>query len=148
MKTSIKAQRYSVNTLTSFVMLSMILFISGSCSVQKRTTYSEPKIISVRNNSGTYLPIVSLREVPDAVGKSVRMGSVSPVPNGATQIVGRPSPPPPLPKQIIISWIDSDQRQYEKEVLLEHILSNSVEPMKDSLVFEIGPFGKINVFCE
>ena len=74
------------------------------------------------------------------------MGRISPVPRGATQVFKRPSPPPPLPARVIISWTDYDQKQYEREISLEKILSDPNTQTKDSLVFEIRQFGRINVF--
>ena len=68
-----------------------------------RTNYVEPKIIAVRNSSGINLSVVSLREVRKPGGESVRMGSISPVQTGVTPVFNRPSSPPPLPKQIVIS---------------------------------------------
>jgi hypothetical protein len=143
-----KTQRVSMNGFAFFAILTMIVLIAGGCSTLERTKYPEPGIIAVRNNSGVNLSFVSLRGVLTTVGKSVRMGSVSPVPKGATQVFERPSAPPPLPKRVVISWADHAQRQYEKEISLEHIISNSAETIKNTLVFEIGPSGRINVFEE
>jgi hypothetical protein len=100
----------------------------------------------VRNTSGISLSVVTLRGVPNSGDKPVRMGSISPVPKGATQLFERPSSPPPLPTRVIISWTDYYQRQYKREISLEKILSDPNTKMKDSLVFEIGPSGRISVF--
>lgn len=141
-----KTEHISKIMFMSFVMLSMISMLTCGCSTIQRTRYPEPKIIAVRNTSGISLSVVTLRGVPNSGDKPVRMGSISPVPKGATQFFERPSSPPPLPTRVIISWTDYYQRQYKREISLEKILSDPNTKMKDSLVFEIGPSGRISVF--
>jgi len=131
-----------------FVLLSLISMLAGGCSTILRTKYPEPTSIAVRNNSGISLSVVTLREARNSNDKQVRMGSISPVPRGVTQVFGRPSSPPPLPARVIISWTDDDQRQYEREILLKKILSDPNTQTKDSLIFEIRPSGRISVFKE
>jgi len=129
-----------------FVMLSMIGVLVGGCSNIQKPKYPEPKIIAVRNNSGISLSVVTLSEVRNSYDTQIRRGTVSPVPRGATQVFKRPSSAPPLPARIIISWTDSDQRQYEREISLDKILSDPNTQTKDTLIFEIRPSGRINVF--
>ena len=132
----------------SFVMSGMISMLAGGCSTIQRSMYPEPKIIAVKNNSGISLSVVTLRGVPNSAEKQVRMGSISPVPGGATQVFNRPSSAPPLPGRLIISWADNYQRQYEQVISLEKILSDPNTQTKDSLIFEIRPFGRISVYKE
>ena len=134
------------STHVSFVILSMISLLVCGCSTMQKHKYPEPTTIAVRNSSRTSLSVVTLSEVPNSDDTQIRMGSVSPVPSGATQVFKRPSSPPPLPARVIISWTDYDQRQYEREISLEKILSDPNTQTKDSLIFEIGPSGRINVF--
>ena len=129
-----------------FVMLSMIGMLKGGCSTIKRAKYPEPKIIAVKNNSGTSLSVVTLRAVRNSNEKQDRVGRISPIPRGVTQVFRRPSPPPPLPARVIISWTDYDQRQYERDISLEEILGDPDTQTKDSLTFEIRPFGRISVY--
>jgi hypothetical protein len=130
----------------SFVLLSMISMLAGGCSIIQRTKYPEPAIIAVKNTSGISLSVVTIREASNSDDKQVRMGSISPVPIGATQIIRRPSSPPPFPARVIISWTDDDQRQYEREILLKKILSDPNAQTKDSLIFEIRESGRISVY--
>ena len=95
-----------------------------------------------------HIYMVSLRGIPGSAKEPVRIGKISPVPIGATQIFTRPSSPPPLPKKVIISWIDSTQRQYDSEISIEEVLSNSAVKTTNFLVFEIGFSGRINVYTE
>jgi len=124
----------------------MISLLAGGCSTIQKPKYSEPKIIAVRNNSGISLSVVTLSEVRNSDDEQIRRGSVSPVPRGATQVFKRPSSAPPLLARVIISWTDYDQGQYEREISLDKILSDPRTQTKDTLIFEIRPSGRINVF--
>ena len=141
-----KIEQISRIMFMSFVILSMISLLTGGCSAIQKPKYPEPTTIAVRNNSGVSLSVVILSEVRNSDDTQIRRGSVSPVPRGATQVFKRPSPPPPLPAQVIISWKDYDQRQYEREISLDKILSDPNTQTKDTLIFEIRPSGRINVF--
>jgi hypothetical protein len=142
-----KTEQISKTMLMSFViMLSMISVLTCGCSTIQTTKYPEPKIIAVINNSGTSLSVVTLRGVRNSNEKQVRMGRISPVPRGATQVFKRSSSSPPLPTRVIISWTDYYQRQYEREISLEKILSDPDTQTKDSLFFEIRTSGGISVY--
>ena len=132
----------------SFVILTVASLITGGCSTFRGTNYIEPKIIAVRNSSGINLSVVSLREVSKPGKNSVRVGSISPVQTGVTQVFKRPSSPPPLSKQVVISWADYAQRQYEQEISLEQVLTDPNAQTKDTLLFEITATGGINVYRE
>ena len=141
-----KTEQISRIVFVSFVILSIISMLTDGCSTMQRSNYTEPKIIAVRNNSGISLSVVTLSEVSNSDDEQVRMGSVSPVPRGATQVFKRPSSAPPLPARVIISWTDGYQRKYEREISLDKILSDPNTQTKDTLIFEIRPSGRINVF--
>jgi hypothetical protein len=143
-----KTKQESKIVFATLIILSMVSLIASSCSTMGKVKYIEPKNIAVKNSSGNHLSMVSLRGVSGSGGQPVRMGKISPVPIGATQIFTRPSSPPPLPKKVIISWIDSTQRQYDSEISLEEVLSNSAVKPTNFLVFEIGFSGRINVYTE
>jgi len=141
-----KTEQISKTMFMPFVMLSMISILTYGCSTIQTTTYSEPKIIAVTNNSGISLSVVTLRGVRNSGDKQVRMGRISPVPRGASQVFRRSSSSPPLPGRVIISWTDYYQRQYEQEISLDKILSDPDTHTKDSLIFEIRPSGRISVY--
>ena len=145
---SSKIRKTSGITVLFCALLTVTSLIIESCSTFKPTNYAEPKIIAVRNSSGIHISVVSLREVRKPGGKSIRMGSISPVQTGVTQVFKRPSSPTPLPKQVVISWADYAHRQYEREISLEQVLTDPNAQTRDSLVFEITASGRINVFRE
>ncbi len=132
-----------------FIKVAVVLALIGIVFFYiKRTNYAEPKIIAVRNSSKINLSVVSLIEVSKPGEKSVRRGVVSPVETGVTKVFERPSSPPPLPKQIVISWTDYAQKQYEREISLEQVLTDPNAQTRDTLVFEITASGGINVYRE
>jgi len=143
-----KTEEISGIAALSFAILTAASLIAGGCSTIKKTNYAEPRTIAVRNSSGINLSVVSLREVRKPGGKSIRMGAISPVQTGVTQVFNRPSSPPPLPKQVVISWADYVQRQYEREISLEQVLTDPNAQTRDTLVFEITASGRINVYRE
>jgi hypothetical protein len=143
-----RAEEISGIAVLSFTILTVSTLTAGGCSAITGKNYTEPKIIAVRNSSGINISVVSLREVRKSGKNSVRMGSISPVRAGITQVFNRPSEPPPLPKQIVISWTDYAQRQYEREISLEQALIDPNAQTKDTLLFEITANGGINVYRE
>ncbi|UCD52230.1 MAG: hypothetical protein JSW27_06240 [Phycisphaerales bacterium] len=107
----------------------------------------EPPVVAVYNNSQVGLRIVSLRAA--AVGGELdRIGSVSPVPRGASQVFGRPTDAPPLPSVVELSWSDDRDRDYSRKVILEPILQQATGERGETLVFEIRPAGDLAVYCQ
>jgi len=102
------------------------MYTSG-CTSLPNLGFIEPKAIIVRNNSGTGLSQVDLFEVKKRSGEGGRFGSISPVPEGASQILVRGSSPPPLPAVIGVRWIDNRGREFHEQVSLKQILKQSSE---------------------
>jgi len=132
----------------SLAMLAAVGLIADGCSTIEGTSYAEPRIIVVRNSSGIHLSAVSLRGVIEPSGKSIRVGTISPVGVGVSQVFKRPTQPPPLPKRVVISWAIRGQRPYEREISLERVLTDPEAQTRDSLVFEITASGRIDVYRE
>ena len=132
----------------SFAILTAASLIAGGCTAIEGTNYTEPRIIVVRNSSGVNFAAVSLREASTSGRDSIRVGTISPVGAGVSQVFKRPSQPPPLPKQVVISWADYAQRQYERQISLEQVLADPDAQTRDSLVFEISAFGRVRVYRE
>jgi hypothetical protein len=89
-------------------LLCLFTVFTLGCSNQQRVKYPEPTTIAVRNNSGISLYVLTLKGVSTSEEEQVRMGGISPLPRGTTQVIRRPSSPPPLPEWVIISWMDYD----------------------------------------
>ena len=108
----------------------------------------EPHAIVIRNSSYANLKIVTLSEAKGGKNNSVRFGSISPVPSGRDQTIIRPSPPPPLPNTVEISWTDDQNRDYFQNVDLKKYFYINSEEGKKALVFEIQSSGIVKVFSE
>jgi len=143
-----KTEEISEIAVLSLAILTAVSLIAGGCSAIESTNYAEPRIIVVRNSSGIHFSAVSLRGVGKSGGNSIRVGTISPVGAGVSQIFERLSSPPPLPKQVVISWADYAQRQYERQISLEQVLTDPNAQTRDSLVFEITASGRIDVYRE
>lgn len=122
------------------------VLVAGCASMEKGRSI-EPRVIIVRNNSGVDLNVVSLREVGKSDEQSARLGSVSPVSRGVSQVFVRPSPPPPLPDVLDVSWTDSRGREQAAQVSLKEVLKSSGSK-GDVLIFEIRPLGRIDIYLE
>jgi hypothetical protein len=126
---------------------SLILVLIVGCASMQKGRNIEPRVIVVRNNSAVDLNVVSLREVGKSDEHSARLGSVSPVSRGVSQVFVRPAPPPPLPDVLDVSWTDSRGRKQTARVSLKEVLNNP-SSKGDVLIFEIRPLGRIDVYLE
>jgi len=78
----------------------------------------------------------------------IRMGSISPVPKGVSQIFGRSSQPSNIPWQINVCWINNDDKELCKLVSLKTVLKRATTISGEALVFEILPFSDVTVYLE
>jgi len=108
----------------------------------------EPRLIIVRNACGVGLVYVKLRDVDPPHGHGLRMGMVSPVPLGTSQVFVRKPDPPPLPKEVVVGWKDDFGREHSKRVPLTRALRRATGRRGETLVFEIRPDGQIAVLLD
>ena len=127
--------------------LMFAVLLPVSCASAKLGSRPEPGVIAIRNLSGAEIAEASLRKAGPVTPES-RYGSVSPVPNGLTQEVGRPSNPPPLPKRVALEWIDGAGRTQVRELEIGTALQGASGGRGEALVFEIGRSGAVRVFVE
>ena len=133
----------------SIVFLSFLyILMSMGCETIPVSKKVEPTSIIIRNSSHEYLKEVSLSQNRKRDTGSIRMGSISPVPQGVSQIFGRPSQPPNLPGQINVCWIDNDDKKFCKLVELKSVLKGATETSGKAIVFEILSLSKISVYLE
>ncbi len=125
-----------------------MLICTLGCETIPVSGKSEPASIIIRNNSNEYLKEVSLSETRKRDTGSIKMGSISPVPKGVSQIFGRPSQPSKLPGQIDVCWINKDDKKFCRLVVLKSILKGSTSISGKAIVFEILPLAEINVYLE
>jgi hypothetical protein len=127
--------------------LSLIATLASGCTSGSFGRRVEPPVVIVRNLSGVDLAVLSLR-VPGKSGSMGRIGAVSPVRRGTTAVFTRPSSPPPLPNEVEVSWTDHLGGRYSERVSLRQALREATGEITEALVFEIGPSGSIEVYCE
>ena len=131
-----------------WLLLALMLGMPVGCASMSRQSQTEPPIIIVRNASGVDLRTVSLRAAGDSGEADLRVGSVSPVPKGASQVFARPSSRAPLPMELEVAWVDAFAASYTRQVSLEPALKEATGAPGEALVFEIRPSGAIAVYCE
>ena len=106
-----------------------------------------PAQILVRNASGVDVETVWLQEVPAEGATSVRMGLVSPLPRGLTQVVNRPSGARPLPAVVEVAWMPAGGSRRSRFVQLAGLVE--APGSKDgALVFELRPDGTVRAALE
>jgi hypothetical protein len=124
----------------------VICVILSACAGFPLNKGKEPQTIIIRNRCQIGLAEVSLQEPPKLGGRPVRHGAISPVPRGIYQVLIRPSNPPPLPKTLIVQWIDDSGRSYTQNVAIRKVLRESTGHPDEALVFDIYPQGEVLVF--
>lgn len=139
--------RAFVRVFAGVMITALVTSGLGGCRVTSRQPRREPPVIIVYNNSTVGLRVVSLRAAPGTGSEPDRIGSVSPVPRGTSQVFGRATDAPPLPPVGEISWSDDLGRDYSRKVTLEAALQEATGEPGEALVFEIRPGGKLVVYC-
>jgi hypothetical protein len=124
------------------VFINLVIGCIGLPTIQK----SEPTTIIVRNSSDTYLEEVSIRGSKKQNQYS-RMGAISPLPIGISQVIGRGTNPPKLPQKLIICWLDGAKKEICKQVDIKTILKSSQDANR-ALVFEIFSPSDVRIYLE
>lgn len=127
----------------AFVWIVAGVMASGlpGCRAASPQRHREPPVIVVYNNGPVGLRVVSLSAASGSGSEPARIGSVSPVPRGASQVFGRPTDAPPLPPVVEVSWTDDLGQDYTRKVVLEAVLREATGEPGEALVFEIRPAG-------
>ena len=115
---------------------------AGACAAPQGPS---PAQILVRNASAADVDYVWLQEVAAEDAPSVRMGMVSPLPRGATQVVGRSASARPLPAEVELAWKPtSGDRRTQRISLAE--LADAPGATQGAVVFELLPSGTFQVY--
>ena len=123
----------------------LITLVSG-CIGLPISQNNEPETIIIRNSSATYLEEVSIRGNKTG-NQYIRVGAISPLPVGVSQIIGRSTNPPRLPSEIYICWGDQAQKEICKQENIKAVLKNPAGTGK-ALVFEILSLSDVKVCLE
>jgi len=105
-------------------------------------------VIVVRNNCGIDLRTVSLYSLMKPDGLADSYGTISPVPRGTTQILGRQSAAFPLPNIVELVWTDEREQQYRQKIAIERLLRQAPGQDKKTLIFEIRPAGELVAYAQ
>lgn len=97
----------------------------------------------MRNNCGLDLRTVSLRGPAPADGQADWLGSISPVPRGTAQALGRRSPAFLWPSVVEVVWTDERQREYSRAIAMERLLKQTAGKGGKTLIVEIRPDGNL-----
>ena len=130
-----------------FQAVAAMLFGFG-CALMPQARHAEPGSILVKNMSGGHLRWVTLTEARTKPGQTVRLGTISPVPAGTSQGMGRRTDSPPLPLWVEVRWADAHGQQYRSEVSLEEVLKKATGAPDEALVFRIYARGNLEVVLE
>ncbi len=126
----------------------VVALAAAGCAGKRVASVSEPRVIVIRNSSGVDVTVVTLRNATPAGPGAIRMGSVSPVPRGVSQVFHRPPNPPPIPKAVEVSWADTRGREYKRQLSLESVARTATGMVGETLVIDLRPMGEIVAFVE
>jgi len=147
---SVARTHSSFGTCEQILLLSFALLgpLIGCSSRPSQPVVQTPVVIVVRNNCGVELRTVSLYGLagPDSLADSY--GTISPVPRGTTQILGRQSAAFPLPSIVELVWTDDRERQYRRKIAIERLLRQAPGQDKKTLIFEIRPAGELVAYAQ
>ncbi len=142
-------KRHNLLGLTCGIFVGIaVLLIGVGCALIPQAQHAEPASIFVKNMSGGHLRWVTLTEARKKPGESVRLGTISPVPAGTSQGMGRRTDPPPLPSWIEVRWADALGQQYRSEVSLAEVLKKATGEPNEALVFRIHARGNLDVVLD
>lgn len=99
----------------------------------------------IENGSGGRLAVVTLEEWPQKEGSSIRMGSVSPVPRNASQVIVRSAVSLALPREVRVEWVDERGSRYSEVRAIDDLVGTFERDPHAALVFRIGPLGMLDI---
>ncbi len=120
------------------------LFLTGCAKIQTGRN-TEPSAVIIRNSTGIYIEAVLIRGIAKQ-DQYVRVGAISPVPAGVSQIIGRPANPPKLPGQMMVCWVPVKANQVCRQKDISAVLKDSTD--QAALVFEIVQGSEVRVYLE
>jgi len=126
--------------------LTMLGFVVGCASSSSESPAPSPVVIVVRNRCGLDLRTVSLRGPALADGQANWLGTISPVPRGTAQILGRRSAAFLWPSVVEVLWTDVREREYGRKIALERLLKQVAGKGGKTLIVEIRPEGDLAVY--
>jgi len=134
--------------LVSWAGMAVLLLAISCTSSSSQPRHQPPITLVVQNNCDADLAVVSLRGPAQPDGQADSFGTISPVPRGTRQILGRRLRSLPLPAIVEMVWTDARDQSYSRQIALERLIRQAVALGRNTLVFEIGPEGKLRASSE
>lgn len=122
-----------------------INFMAG-CTSLSLGQKNEPSLIIIRNNASFNIEQVSIRGIKKH-GRHSRVGMISPLPKGVSQVIGRPTNPPELPRELLICWVAEAEKENCKQKNIREVLKG-VAGSGTALVFEIRSQSDAKIYLE
>lgn len=136
-------QKYSKLTI-----ILIIIFLASACASASMFRRPEPPVIIVRNSSRQDYKAIILKDPRRESGKASKLGMVSPVLNGTSQVFERPTSPLPLPSMFEITLVENSGNKVIQSIFLGNVLKQSTGQPNERLVFEVGMGGRIEPIVE
>ena len=130
----------------SCVLIIIFCLSLFGCSVPATRT-SDPRTVVIRNSSNEYFIQVSIKEVKKSKKGYMGVGSISPLPIGASQVIGKSSYSPRLPSQIDFCLLAEVGNEFCHQIYLKQIL-NKAKGSDKAIVFDVLNHSQIKVFLE
>lgn len=139
-------ERSSLKKLSTCLMITaLISFIINACAGFSNHQSREPRTIIIRNSTDMFIEEVLISAIKSS-SRYTRIGAVSPVPSGVSQVIGRSADAPELPNDVIICWLTRVGRKCQNSDL-RLVLKQSSGP-EDAIVIEVLSFNEVKVHLE
>ncbi len=136
-------RRFSFYVVCLFTIFSICTMGCKSLPIHAK---SEPATIIIRNSSQFYIETVTISGIKKQ-NQYMRVGAISPLPQGVSQVIGRSTDPPLLPPKIPFCWVIETDNKICKQMDLRPVLNKSNAEGK-ALVFEILTRSEAMVYLE
>ena len=130
----------------SLLICLLYCLVNMSCTGVSARKKNEPAVFFIRNSSGHYIEEVVIHGDRQA-NRHTRMGAISPLPAGVTQVFGRPSNAPGLPGKINICWGADAANLFCKKTEISSVLKSSYGP-GNAIVIDILSASEVKVYLE
>jgi heat shock protein HslJ len=131
----------------AMMLVLVAVLVLPACSARLIGKGVEPTVIIVRNSTGADLAEANLSEAAGGTRAS-RIGSISPIPRGTSQVFVRSTKPQPFPHTVNLEWIDAQGSRHSRKLSLEKVLQATTGAKGEALVFDVLPQGDAAVYLE
>lgn len=131
--------------LTCWLAAVLPLVLAAGCATSPSSSRVEPPLVAIRNATGQDLATVTVREAPDDRHQARRLGSISPLLNGAVYSIRRRPNPAPLAPRAEVRWQTRAGASDAVVVWIDDALARATGTPNEALIFHILPGGQVMV---